>query len=448
MSFINQQLLLALVLLLGGTSGTTAQSTVTPPANNSFRIIHEMPMARSDMTATAVGVIGIKVYLVGGCVADQNCGGEYCYCPEITNKTHIYNVGTDSYDTNVADAPRARYRHAAVEHNGSIYLFGGRDIADNLITEVDAYNIAEGTWSTPCTWANATSDLSAVTELVDGSTQILLFGGYFADYSTSDSTTQFVPAVCSFVQKTPMPWPRGDLVSVSVETFTGPVAFVVGGFNTDWCNAEATVASYDLAADQWTVRSPLVLGRADLALGEINGHIYAIGGETVNEDCSGAKAVTDVERLDRNDTERYGGDWVVQADLPSNRFRYTGVSYRNTIFTFGGQGSWVDNIDGSGAGGYPVLNTTMIFIGDVADRTQACNDDCGGSESSNTVTYIVIAIAGALTVVVIAVVIIWYRSPAQKPRSAVNVNTAHGRGLNDNMSLASNPTFENGMSEV
>merc|ERR1719272_2677262 len=70
------------------------------------------------------------MYLVGGCSQDQVCYNPAshfdCYCGGITNKTQFYTPVLDRFETFPADAPRARYRHAAAIADGTIYLFGGR----------------------------------------------------------------------------------------------------------------------------------------------------------------------------------------------------------------------------------------------------------------------------------------------------------------------------------
>lgn len=328
-----------------------------------FADVHEMPQSRSDMTVTSYQYGSEhRMYLMGGCNTHQVCINGICSCG-ITNKSMYYSVNFDRYVTDVAEAPRARYRHAAIELGGVIYLFGGRDAADNVITQVDAYDINSNTWTTPCVWQAATSDLASFV-LADSSGNRIGYvtGGYEADYTPSNATTVFNPQGCQFIPRAQMPFQKGDAVAIAVETENESAGFVVGGFSFDWCNGEDSVASYDPTSDTWTVRANLALGRADMALAVLNDHIFAIAGETPNADCSKAVPVTDVERLDAgNASAPYAGEWVVEQSIPSNRFRFIGATAGSTIYLFGGQGPWVDNIDGNGNGGFPVLNTTMTY---------------------------------------------------------------------------------------
>eukprot|EP00040_Diaphanoeca_grandis_P022320 m.119652 g.119652 ORF g.119652 m.119652 type:complete len:404 (+) comp28751_c2_seq1:236-1447(+) len=336
----------------------SVQSTYT-----GFADVHMMPMRRSDMSvSTYDSTQGTRMYLIGGCSADQVCYDPSdhfsCYCGEITNKTQYYSVDVDRYSTTPADAPRARYRHAAAQVDGVIYLFGGRDIQDAVIKEIDAYTIETNTWSTPCTWADATSDNTA---FVDND-QIFLTAGWTETYSSNNVTVLFDPATCSYTTRAPMPNARGDAISISTKSNGKTFHMVVGGFAQDICNGNSIVEQYNTTTDSWTQLQNLKLGRADMALGEIDSHVFAIGGETVNTGCNRSIARTDVERLDvGNLTHPYAGSWVLETEVPANRFRFVGASYQRSIYLFGGQLAWVDNLDGQGNGGFPVSNTTMVY---------------------------------------------------------------------------------------
>ena len=83
------------------------------------------------------------------------------YCPSISDKVMVYTPSSDSYTTSTTDMPRARYRHAAVVVNTDVYVFGGRDINDALISEVDVLDTTTMTWSTTTSWNRPRSDEAA-----------------------------------------------------------------------------------------------------------------------------------------------------------------------------------------------------------------------------------------------------------------------------------------------
>lgn len=388
------------------TFALTATAAAEQPAGYAgFDDVHAMPFGRSDMTATVhEAAEGPRIYLIGGCDTDQVCFNPNttmeCYCSGLSSKTQYYSPDEDRYSITPADAPRPRYRHAAATLNGVIYLFGGRDVNDAVITEVDAYDVATNSWSTPCTWTGATSDLTAFT---DGGTQIFVVGGWLPDYSAASSATlAFNPASCAFVTKATTPVAKGDIAAITVGGPGKELHFVVGGFYQDMCNGERTVASYNATADQWTVRSNLVLGRADMALGQIDDHIFAIAGESVNDECTRSIPVIDVERLDAGAGTvtggggSYSGAWAVEQSLPSTRFRFVGASHK-AIYLFGGQRAWVDDLDGNGNGGFPVIGTTMVYRpNSTVDSGNGGNAAAAGPAAAVTGAVAVLALAASV----------------------------------------------------
>ncbi|CAJ1340223.1 unnamed protein product [Effrenium voratum] len=131
-----------------------------------------MPSSRSDLTATTVGD---GIYLIGGCANDQewSVGADMYLCSGLTKKVDKYLPASDSFEA-LTDAPRTRYRHTAAAVGSQIFVFGGCDISDAIVTEVDVLDTQTGQWSTLSTsMPNATSDLSS---FVSGG-KVYLLGG-------------------------------------------------------------------------------------------------------------------------------------------------------------------------------------------------------------------------------------------------------------------------------
>jgi hypothetical protein len=171
-----------------------------------------------------------------------------------------------------------------------IYVFGGRSLNDSLITDVDAYDIAGNVWSTPCSWTSATSDNTAFV----ADNRIFLTGGYNADYSTAVSDLlEFTPNGCSFTPRASMPAARGDVSSTTV----GGLSFVIGGFESVTWSTVRTVQAYNATSDAWTTHPDMLLGRADAAVGDIDGQLFVLAGETYGPAVNRAVPVADVERL-------------------------------------------------------------------------------------------------------------------------------------------------------
>eukprot|EP00968_Pinguiococcus_pyrenoidosus_P005151 scaffold334_cov241-Pinguiococcus_pyrenoidosus.AAC.14 len=349
-----------------------------------FDDVELMPIARSDMTATAVAEHGQddrgpRVYLIGGCVADQQCPpDDFCFCPDVTARVIYYVPREDRYEVGVMDAPRSRYRHAAALSNNKIYLFGGRTAEDAIVTPVDVFDIATGQWSTPCDWpvGMASSDLTAFEQ--DG--RIFVVGGYDESYGLVSDLYEFLPDSCSFVPRAAMPTARGDISAETVQLCADETSirhFVIGGFAMDFCAPEAVVESYSVAEDRWYTHGELIIARGDKAVGHIQNQLFAIGGETKDnpDDCL-VLPVDDVERFVPSEAPEYTGEWVFEDPVPQNRFRFVAASVEEKIFLFGGQTNFVESLPGSGLPGYPISNTTMLYT----PKTFRDSDDLGDGE--------------------------------------------------------------------
>lgn len=106
----------------------------------------QLPEPVSDHSSTFVGGFEPGIYIAGGC--DSPRGNTYVdadgleldffLCESISDDLHIFNPDTMTFRTSSAKLPRARYRHAAVEAQGKLWLVGGRTVPEDLIIpEVD-----------------------------------------------------------------------------------------------------------------------------------------------------------------------------------------------------------------------------------------------------------------------------------------------------------------------
>lgn len=355
-----------------------------------FKDVHVMPIARSDMTATTVPStvfpdnFGSRVFLVGGCTSDQICppDAEYCYCQTVTSECDYY-VSEGDYWKGCADAPNARYRHSAVLLQSKLVLLGGRDVDDNTVTAIDVLNLESGEWSTPCSWPDAPSDAGAFVE----NDQVFVVGGYAADYTTLSSLVTLNITTCATESRAPMPaGTRGDVQVLS----HSEEHYVAGGFgNDDWCNALATVESYNVATDAWTSHPDMAKARSDSAMGTLMGELFVMGGETL-VNCSRSVPVDDVERLYEDENNQ--GVWKEEESIPSDRFRFVAASMNDAIYLFGGQGEFDPSIPG-----YHVHNTTMLYVPRTI-REQRALESGLSPEESVAIGLVAAAVVGGLVV--------------------------------------------------
>lgn len=100
----------------------------------------KLPTALSDFTAVLDNEEAM-VYLAGGCDSpDGNrfvkAFGEFA-CESISSSLFLFDLESLSFEETAPSLPVARYRHASVLVNKQIWLVGGRDVEDNLISTVD-----------------------------------------------------------------------------------------------------------------------------------------------------------------------------------------------------------------------------------------------------------------------------------------------------------------------
>jgi len=319
---------------------------------------------------------------------------------------------TDEYQS-CPDAPRARYRHAAVNFKNKLYLLGGRDINDTVVKEVDVFDPVSNMWTSTTSWHNATSDLGA---FVEGE-YIYLAGGWDASYSPVATFAKYSPAGQSMVSMPPMPGGgRGDIGVISVpvdeqDLTKGEFHYVVGGFSTAPCDPVSTVESFDVQSNTWVSHSSLRLPRGDLAIGVIHNHMFAIAGETKDAACKedysnpgNSLPVPDVERFDAGaSTNRSAmGTWVVEEAVPEGRFRFVASSFKDSIYLFGGQGPLNTS---TSPPTHHILQTTMLYV----PKSVADARDLNAGEIAGIVLAAGALVLGLLCCVVLYLSYIKYR---------------------------------------
>lgn len=146
-----------------------------------------------------------------------------------------------------------------------------------------------------------------------------------------------------------MPTHRGDIQSVVLNDDKQPHTYVLGGYTpaNNWCQALNVVEKYDLVNDEWSSVPNMIHARGDKAVVVLEDDIFVIGGESKIDECDVDNS--DQEPVDPEEAvvpmdyvEIYDGTekkWTVLQEIPSERFRFTGVAYpeTSTIYIFGGQ---------------------------------------------------------------------------------------------------------------
>jgi hypothetical protein len=226
--------------------------------------------------------------------------------------------------------PQPRYEAAGVTANGRLYTFGG--FVNNLIqatARVDAFDPARGAW-------RRMSDMPEVVthagHAVDGPF-VYIGGGFTGDHPGLGSTSvwRYDTRDDSWRRMPDLPGPRGAgamaIVARELHFFGGLVRsqFVTQNQAEHWV--------LDLTAPSlgWKKRADLPNPRNHLTAVELNGKIYAIGGQDLWNEVSGAMAHVDVFDYKTN-------TWTAAAPLPVARSHTSSstFSYGGKIYVIGG----------------------------------------------------------------------------------------------------------------
>lgn len=335
-----------------------------------------LPKPLSDMTATLIPAEMNNgddiIYIAGGCSSEkgnENVGGNDFYCLEVTNEMYAFNVKTKTF-AKMKNMPEPRYRHAAVEIYGKLYIVGGRDVEDNLVAAINVYDPTTDNWSELRTLPESAqvSDNAALT--YEGKLYVL--GGYNKDYDAQGSLIEIDLQTTGIISKQDMITPRGDANAVSYEFADGKViAYIMGGFTSanNFCAPLADAEQYDFITDTWTLIPKMNFKRGDKSVVVHEDKVFAIGGEAKDADkCnadyvepsdevgSGSILVDDVEYYDPREEDPI---WKFEQALDEHRFRAAAVAVKSTdsVYVFGGQSLYSDTCNC-----YPTSDTIFEYV--------------------------------------------------------------------------------------
>jgi N-acetylneuraminic acid mutarotase len=219
-----------------------------------------MPTARGGL---AVGVVGGKVYAIGGYYYDK------------ANHNNHYLTTVEEYDpiadvwTTKAPMPTGRAYLAAGVVGGKIYAIGGWD-GRNRLDAVEEYDPATDSWTTKAQMPTGRYYLAAGAV----GDKVYAIGGWNGSFLTA--VEEYDPTTDRWTVKAPMSTGREGLAAGVM----GGKIYVVGGWNGICCLA--AVEEYDPASDRWEAKAPMSTGRVRLAVGVVGDKIYAVGGYSDN----------------------------------------------------------------------------------------------------------------------------------------------------------------------
>ncbi|MDB5051466.1 MAG: kelch protein [Fibrobacteres bacterium] len=237
----------------GGSKLTLFQSYDT--TTNAWTTLSTIPTTVDLQTLVESGG---KLYMMGG-LNNSN---------SLITSAYVYNPANNTWAT-IASPPFARWAHGAAAVSGKIYLFGGFSAFSpaTLTTVTHVYNVAANTWTT--TTAMPTGRGYPGVAVVSG--KIYVIGGYTGS-SFLDTHEIFNPATPAWTTGASLPSARSD---ISLVTMDGKV-YCMGG---DDGTTLTSNLRYDPATNAWLTFAPLPTGRSSgYAAGAIGEKIYLSGG--------------------------------------------------------------------------------------------------------------------------------------------------------------------------
>ncbi len=226
--------------------------------------------------------------------------------------------------------PTARVNLAVAVLNGEVYAIGGSDGTDPLNT-VEAYDPATDMWTTKAPlpvalWAPAAAVVNGKLYVIGGSDNTSTF-------ATVDTVYEYDPVGDAWITKAPMPTPRGWLSLGVANDGSGDKIYAIGGYEGNVTFLDlATVEEYDPVADSWTTVASMLTARETLAVGVVNGKIYAAGGYDY---------IVDVIYDTVEEYDPVGDTWTPKAALPAVRVGPAGGVANGKFYVIGGaDGGW------------------------------------------------------------------------------------------------------------
>jgi N-acetylneuraminic acid mutarotase len=237
-----------------------------------------------------------------------------------------YNYTTDTWATK-ASMPTARANLAVGVINGILYAVGGNQNGSGALNTVEAYDLSTDTWTTKSPMLTARSG-PAVGVIRDKNNRVLLYavGGKDANGNFLSSVEVYNPGKNTWSAKASMPTARSGL---AVGVVNG-ILYAIGGQNAG--GTLATNEAYNPARNTWIAEPPMLTPSYGLAALSVNngyqGQLWAFGGNDDNGRFFSAVEVYHPAFI----------SWIIRPSMPTAR---TGLAVsvnnsRDAFYAIGG----------------------------------------------------------------------------------------------------------------
>jgi N-acetylneuraminic acid mutarotase len=218
----------------------------------------------------------------------------------------------------LADGPRQECGVAAL--GGEIYVVGGFDESGSIVTDVEAYDVANDRWRRV---APLPAPLHHVNVAVVNNRLYVAGALRGMSFTATGITLEYDPATNAWTQKTAMP--TGTQRGASAVASIGNLIYIAGGARG---GAMTEFSFYDVVADRWQSGPALPVASEHFVGAAVSGVLYAIGGRNAN----GL----------RNDVQIYDpakNTWTTGRPLPTARGGIMGAAIDGRIHIVGGEGN-------------------------------------------------------------------------------------------------------------
>ena len=247
-----------------GKEGFSSTNEEYDPETDTWTLKAPMPTPRS---AFGVAVYENKIYCIGG----------YTFNGPATAVNEVYNPVTNTWE-NKTSMPTARLNLRANVVNGKIYLVGGIPSPDTGRTLNEVYDPASDTWTVK---SPIPVNVDLYGSAVIGNKIYIMRSGLTYIYDTDKDS--WVAGVAP---------PLSSLIpSAGVAGGTDSNRIYLFGTNSEgpyWMLdiMGSTTQSYDSATGNWTVGTPMTIGRINSEVVALNDRLYVIGGYSYGEKVS------------------------------------------------------------------------------------------------------------------------------------------------------------------
>jgi len=273
--------------------------------------------ARMPRPREGAAVVGVKDAVLA-------IGGYYTDLPTVADvgTNEAYLPSSNRWVTLASD-PVARTHAAAVGHDFSVYIAGGRSLpAGDLVDSFERYDVITNSWTRLRSMPTARAGLG----LARVGNVIYALGGrdcvYVACGKALDVNEAFDIRTGRWQTKRPLPMGRMDFAVAVVDK----KIYVIGGYNSNEGGALSTVDVYDTTTDQWSEGTKLPAARFNTAAATCGEKIVLFGGYTPSYVPSARTWVYD----------RQSKEWEFGPFLKVPRTGHQGALAAHQIFAIGG----------------------------------------------------------------------------------------------------------------